>query len=116
MHNFTAHIESRLHHLAPDAGLIEELAQDLEQRYQALVRDGRTGAAAWREANDQMDWPRLSLELSRMPSSVPGAVDNAPVLSHILRDMRYSLRQLTRDRGFAATAILVLTIAIGANT
>ena len=40
----------------------------------------------------------------------------AGVLSHVLRDMRYALRQLTRNPGFAATAILILAVAIGAST
>jgi putative ABC transport system permease protein len=38
------------------------------------------------------------------------------VLSDILRDMRYSPRQLRRNPGFAATAIVILGGSIGANT
>ncbi|MGH9627275.1 MAG: hypothetical protein ACRD7E_02765 [Bryobacteraceae bacterium] len=65
MHDFKAQVESQLRHLAPDSSLVAELAQDLEQRYEAFIGDGSTAAEAWREANEHMDWSRLSLELSR---------------------------------------------------
>jgi putative ABC transport system permease protein len=116
MRNFKVHVESQLHRLAPDVSLVEELAQDLEQRYQAFIRDGSTAADAWREANEQMDWPRLSLELSRRLPNVRESAGKAGVLSHVLRDMQYALRQLIQNPGFAATAILILAVAIGANT
>jgi hypothetical protein len=62
MPDFKAHVERQLGQLALDASLIEELAQDLEQRYEALIREGSGAVAAWREANEQMAWPRLSRE------------------------------------------------------
>ena len=37
-------------------------------------------------------------------------------VDHLLQDLRYTLRTLVRDRGFAVVAILVLAIGIGANT
>ena len=36
-------------------------------------------------------------------------------LSDLLQDVRYAVRLLGRDRGFAAVAILTLTLAIGGN-
>jgi putative ABC transport system permease protein len=116
MHDFKTHVESQLRSLALDAGLVAELAQDLEQRYEALVRDGSSAAEAWRVANEQMDWSRLSVELSRSVQSIGDRPGEAGILSHIVRDTRYALRQLTRNPGFAATAMLILAVAIGANT
>ena len=63
MRNFSEQVASQLHRLAPDVTLVEELAQDLEQRYLALILEGYADADAWREANAQMEWPRLSREL-----------------------------------------------------
>jgi putative ABC transport system permease protein len=116
MHDFKAHVESQLHRLAPDPSLVEELAQDLELRYEALMRDGFTADVAWRHANEQMDWPRFSVELSKGLPRVHESAGQASALTHVRRDMRYALRQLTRNPGFAVTAILILAIAIGAST
>jgi predicted permease len=100
----------------PDSDLVEELAQDLEHRYEALLRGGSDAAEAWRLANEQMNWPRLSRELAgRFPKAYRAGARTS-VLSHIGRDARYALRQLARNPGFAATAILILGVAIGANT
>jgi putative ABC transport system permease protein len=119
MRNFRSHVETQLRQVVEtDASLVEELAQDLEERYRALIRNGSSEKVAWAEANDQMEWPRLSLELSsrRLFAPAKGPAGNAGMASHILRDLRYSMRQLTRNPGFAATAILILAVAIGANT
>ena len=37
-------------------------------------------------------------------------------LENFARDLRHALRQLTRSRGFALTAILIVTLGIGANS
>jgi predicted permease len=39
-----------------------------------------------------------------------------PKLESILQDLRYTVRTLKRDRGFALIAVLILGIGIGANT
>lgn len=39
-----------------------------------------------------------------------------PVLDSVLQDLRYTVRTLLRDRGFAVIAVLILGLGIGANT
>jgi putative ABC transport system permease protein len=39
-----------------------------------------------------------------------------PILDTVLQDLRYAVRSLKRDRGFAIVAVLILGIGIGANT
>ncbi len=77
--------------------------------------EGFTAAEAWNHANEQMDWPRLTVELSRSLPRVPSPSGKASVLSYLLRDIRYAFRQLLRSPGFAVTAITILAIAIGAS-
>jgi macrolide transport system ATP-binding/permease protein len=38
-----------------------------------------------------------------------------PFLEHVVQDVRFAVRQLTKNRGFALTAILVLMLGIGAS-
>ena len=39
-----------------------------------------------------------------------------PLVDSLTQDVRFALRVLVRDRGFALTAILVLGLGIGVNT
>jgi predicted permease len=104
--------------------MVTELGQDLEQRYEALIRDGSTAADAWREANEQMEWSRLSLELSRTLPRVCESSGRAGVLSHLLRNMegftlgslKHVLRRLKRAPMFTAIALVTLALGIGATT
>ena len=87
----TAEIDAHIAHMADDLrarGLTEE-----EARHRARARFGN--ATLVREEIYQMN--------------------SIPVLETIARDARYAVRMLRRSPGFAATAILTLAVAIGAN-
>src|SRR5262245_60502013 len=59
---------------------------------------------------------RAFLELGNAPQIEEAVRDvRGPWLDDFWRDLRYALRALSRNRGFAAVAVLSLALGIGAN-
>src|SRR5512134_2864278 len=86
-----------------------------------------------RHARSQItDWDRIARDVSRADRShrqprlerLANALDNAPgrhrgvqqMLSHLIRDVRFSIRQLLKTPGFSVVAILTLALGIGASS
>ena len=89
--------------------LDRELRYHMDRRVDDLTKDGLSEAEARRQA---------SLELGGVPQ-VQEAVRDAWIwrwLDALMRDVRYAIRGLTRNWGFALGAVAVLALAIGANT
>ena len=62
-------------------------------------------------------WLTSAVDLPSNGSLFSGGIVTAAAHWDILKqDLRYTARTLTRARGFAATAILVTAIGVGANT
>lgn len=86
-----------------------ELEAHLELHIADQVRAGTSPEEARRQAILQLGGISAVKEAYRDRSSVPA-------LEHLRQDVRFAVRQLWRNSGFAATAMLVLALGIGAAT
>ena len=92
-----------------DQELDVELASHLELAIEENLRQGMPADEARRKAIIQLGGLEQTKEQQRDARGLP-AMDS------LMQDLRYTLRTLRRDAGFAAFAILIIALGIGASS
>jgi len=91
-----------------DWDLEEEVASHIAMATEDNIRSGMTPEEARRKAMVKFGGVEQAKERQRESRGLPG-------LETLLQDLRYTMRTLSRDRGFATVATLILALGIGAN-
>jgi len=119
---------------ADESAIVEEIAQELEDRYDDLISEGLDPDEAWTAVQSQVDWPRLSLDIGASSGDAnrqttwcvqkPGPFHQVMGRLWIRlrsltgirgRDLRFASRMLRTEPGFFTTAVVTLGLCLGAN-
>ena len=126
MHDWHSEVRSRLAplRLRPEreADIVDEIAQHLAERYRDALSGGASPEEATRaalaefRAGNVLAQRIAALKQAHVPAAVAVGASTGHLLADLWHDLRYAARAFAKQRAFAATAILILALGIGATT
>jgi len=105
-----------------EADIVDEIAQHLAERYREAISAGATAEEATRvalaefRAGNVLAQRIAALKQAHAPAAVAPGASTGWFLADLWHDLRYAVRAFATHKGFAATAILILALGIGATT
>jgi predicted permease len=126
MHDWQGEVRARLAplRLRPEreADIVDEIAQHLEGLYRDAASAGATPDQATRIAlaefrpGNALAQRIAALKQAHAPAVAAPGLSTGHLLADLWHDLRYAVRAFTKQKGFAATAVLILALGIGATT